>query len=171
MSFSITNEGTHRLIARFDSMSDVVRQRIAGAMQSEVEALQQAALDRMSELFKNGGGAMRSSLSTSVYGDGSTVTGNLFAFGLPYLRIQEYGGVTRPHEILPRNASVLAFAMPGAAAFKSGSTSGDTVFAKSVQHPGSRMPERSFLRYALETRRNAIRDAFQAAAWDGVRLG
>jgi phage gpG-like protein len=58
---------------------------------------------------------------------------------VPYAAIQEYGGKTAAHEILPDKARVLAFAL-----------NGRQVFARRIQHPGSQIPERSYLRSALD---------------------
>ena len=57
---------------------------------------------------------------------------------VPYGAIQEFGGTTRAHLIEAKRGFALAF------------TVGDRlVFAKRVQHPGSVLPERSFLRSSL----------------------
>jgi len=56
----------------------------------------------------------------------------------PYAAIHEYGGTTRAHLIEAKNAQSLAFLVGG-----------KRVFAKRVFHPGSHVPERSFLRSAL----------------------
>lgn len=56
----------------------------------------------------------------------------------PYGAIQEYGGTTRAHIIAVKSARALAF------------TVGDRLaFAKTVHHPGSVIPARSFLRASL----------------------
>lgn len=57
---------------------------------------------------------------------------------VPYARILEEGGVTSPHVIVPRVASVLAFEGPDG-----------LVFAKRVNHPGSRIPARPYVSLAL----------------------
>jgi phage gpG-like protein len=72
-----------------------------------------------------------------------------------YGRIHEYGGVTPPHVIEPKTpGGVLAFQMGG-----------KTIFARRVNHPGSKIPERSFLRSALRdmVENGQIRDEIQAA--------
>lgn len=56
-----------------------------------------------------------------------------------YAAIHQFGGKTRAHEIRPRRAKALRFAMGG----------GDR-FAKSVQHPGSNMPARPYLGWSAE---------------------
>lgn len=172
MSFSITSSGTDRLLVRLGALAPDAQIRLDVAIASETEAVRSAALDRMASLFRNAGGRMRNALSTNVVRDGDVVTGEVIASGLPYLGIQEYGGTTRPHDIYPVNALALAFASPGAAQFHSGSTAATVmVFARHVAHPGSRMPERSFLRAALATRRSAIREALTAAVYGAVSAG
>ena len=64
---------------------------------------------------------------------------------MPYADIQEYGGRTSPHDIVPVKAQALRFMMEG-----------KTVFAKIVHHPGSLIPERSYLRSALSDMQNQI---------------
>jgi len=57
---------------------------------------------------------------------------------VPYARILEEGGQTRPHVILPRTASILAWEGPAG-----------MVFAKRVNHPGSNFPARPYVSKAL----------------------
>ena len=49
---------------------------------------------------------------------------------LVYAAIQNFGGETKPHTILPKNGKALAFG---------------GIFAKKVNHPGSKIPARPFL--------------------------
>lgn len=58
---------------------------------------------------------------------------------VPYGAIHEFGGTTRAHVIEAINAAALRFQVGG-----------KTVFAKKVNHPGSKIPERSFLRSSLK---------------------
>lgn len=72
-----------------------------------------------------------------------------------YAAIQERGGRTRPHVIMPRNAAVLAwqsgskirFRKSDGKAMKAGKI---MTFAKRVNHPGSKIPARPYLRPALQ---------------------
>jgi phage gpG-like protein len=62
----------------------------------------------------------------------------------PYAAIHEYGGKTKPHEIRPRRkGGVLRFVLPN----------GTVVFARSVQHPGSKIKEKRYLRDAIDSKR------------------
>jgi phage gpG-like protein len=86
-----------------------------------------------------------------------------------YAAIHEYGGQTRPHQILP-HGSALRFADPKfigpirrtkAGKFFKRQTAG-TVFARSVNHPGSTMPARPYLRPALRDSQAEIVEAFRS---------
>lgn len=160
---TVRTEGTNALVARLGAMSDAMRSYVGQVIFSETETVKTVAAARMAELFKNPS-RMQASLSTDFDGSGEVQVGTVTASGLPYLAIQEYGGVTSPHDIFPVNAQVLAFFGQSSAQFKlGGDATGPLVFAKAVHHPGSVMPERSYLRYALAQRRSAITNALLAA--------
>lgn len=74
-------------------------------------------------------GQLAASISTQV-GTGFARIGS----NKPYAAIHHLGGQTAAHEIRPRNKKALAF-MAG----------GDSVLARSVQHPGSKIPARPYL--------------------------
>lgn len=78
-----------------------------------------------------------------------TVVGEIGPQGIPYAAIHEFGGVTKPHRIEPRNAKILAFQMGGS-----------PVFARFVNHPGSRIPARPYLRPALAAKQDEIMKTF-----------
>ena len=94
-------------------------------------------------------GALRRSIKGDVIDEGDIITGTAFSSGdvLKYAGIHEYGGTTPPHDIVPVKAKALAFVMGG-----------KMVFAKIVHHPGSKMPERSFMRSSLSDNAQYISD-------------
>ena len=71
----------------------------------------------------------------------------------PYAAIHEYGGVIPARTILPQNARALAFPWRG-----------QQRFFKRVQLPAVTMPERSFMRAALDETAPELRAAIEAAA-------
>ena len=103
-------------------------------------------------------GNLRRSTFQTVMDQGTQVVGQVASSSdVKYGRIHEFGGVTSPHDIVPVKGQALAFMMGG-----------KQVFAKIVHHPGSRIPERSFMRSSLtESREDIIADLRDAAA-DGV---
>jgi HK97 gp10 family phage protein len=98
-------------------------------------------------------GALLNSISgtkkVTVNTNTGELEGEIGTEGVPYAAIQEFGGITRPHVILPRNSSVLAFLQ-----------NGNQVFSKGVNHPGSNIPARPFLRPALAAKREEIINTF-----------
>lgn len=104
-------------------------------------------------------GALARSIQRDVTVSDAVVTGEVFSAGdVKYARIHEYGGKTPPHDIVPTKAQALAFALGGS-----------NVFAKIVHHPGSKMPERSFLRSSLADQAQIIMDGLRKATVDAMR--
>jgi phage gpG-like protein len=99
-------------------------------------------------------GALSESIMTSVTADADSVLASVGSEGdVKYAAIQEYGGKTSAHEILPAKADVVAFLIGGT-----------QHFARRVEHPGSLIPERSYLRSALEDMKDEILAALAGAA-------
>ena len=103
-------------------------------------------------------------LAASIGVDGPRIEGDrvvttLFAGAdLKYAAIQEYGGVTSPHDILPSRAKALAFL-----------AGGERVFARIVHHPGSRIPERSYLRSSFAEMAAEVDAEMKPAVIDAIR--
>jgi phage gpG-like protein len=102
-------------------------------------------------------GTLRSSINTRIDQGGGAVTATV-GTNVAYARIHEYGGTTSAHRIMPKKARVLAF-----------SIGGQTIFRRWVNHPGSRIPERSFLRSALAEMRPEIEAGLEQAVAQAVR--
>lgn len=102
-------------------------------------------------------GALRRSINVDVKQDATQVLGRVFSSGdVKYAGIHEFGGTTKAHTIMPRKADALAFMI-----------NGKQVFARKVNHPGSVMPERSFMRSGLSDKAAEI----AAQLKEGVTLG
>jgi phage gpG-like protein len=103
-------------------------------------------------------GALRDSIEANVNASDTGVTASVGSVGdVKYAAIQEYGGKTAAHEILPSKGQALMFVIGGR-----------TVFARRVEHPGSVIPERSYLRSSLQEMSDEIVAAFAEApdeAW------
>jgi phage gpG-like protein len=75
-----------------------------------------------------------------------TISGQIGSQGVPYAAIHEFGGTTPPRRIEPKKeGGVLAFQIKG-----------QQVFAKFVDHPGSKIPARPYLRPALAAKEDEI---------------
>ena len=91
-------------------------------------------------------GRLKRSIQSKVSQTPTTTTGIVYSAGnVPYAAIQEFGGTTAPHLIAPVKAQALAFMM-----------NGKMVFAKLVHHPGSVIPERSYMRSGLDDMKQQI---------------
>lgn len=91
-------------------------------------------------------GALQRSITQQVTASTDSVTGKVYSDGsVDYAGIHEYGGKTNPHVIEAKGGKALAF-----------NWNGKAVFFRKVNHPGSNMPERSFMRSSLDDNRDYI---------------
>jgi phage gpG-like protein len=159
--FSVSITGDAALAQRLDGLP--------AAALAAVAAKSAALADQLLALVRSklSGGVLQSrtgALAASVTVDGPRITSTgvvttLSAGGdLKYAAIQEFGGVTSPHEILPSRAKALAFV-----------AGGETVFAKHVHHPGSHIPARSYLRSSLAEMGAEIDAGIKSAVLDAMR--
>lgn len=104
-------------------------------------------------------GALRRSIhALPVQEQGDVVIGSVASSGdVKYAGIHEFGGKTSPHDIVPRKADALHFVIGG-----------KDVFAKIVHHPGSTMPERSYMRTGLADQAEEIAAQMKEAVLMGV---
>ena len=137
--------GAKAVINRFrkaasDSKSEVQRLLLdAGAL------IERSAKKKVSgPVLKVRTGQLRRSIHARAQGTGvdAVVTVGSTA---KYAAIHEFGGKTAPRTILPRRAKVLRFEAGGRA-----------IFARRVNHSGSRIPARPYMRPSLEENREKI---------------
>ena len=119
-------------------------QAVRVAVAAKVEALQQALLAKVDanlsgDVLQTRSGALKASIVAETSLGPEVLSVSVASRGVPYAAIQEFGGVTAPHTIIPVKAQALAFAGAGGA-----------TFARVVHHPGSRLPPRRFLGSALD---------------------
>lgn len=121
-------------------LPDSLRQALVAKSQALAEALQQKVGDKLSgEVLQSKTGLLRNSIANSVEENSDGVSSVVFVSGdVPYASIQEYGGTTKAHIIEAANGKALAF-----------TSNGKKVFLKQVNHPGSVIPEHSYLRSSL----------------------
>ncbi|MGA2492030.1 MAG: hypothetical protein ABSF67_03665 [Roseiarcus sp.] len=140
--------GDDALDARLDAFAGALGDALAAKAETLAQALADAVkLDKLSgQVLAARSGALRDSIAAEVAADGDAIVAMVGSLGeLKYAAIQEYGGKTGAHEILPVKGKVLAFLVGGA-----------TRFAARVAHPGSTIPERSYLRATLDEESDAI---------------
>lgn len=137
---------------------------LAARLQSKARDLAEALAARVRDEKLSGqaletkSGALKASIAASVAVEGGAVTATVGSVGdVKYAAIQEYGGRTSAHEILPDKAQALAFIVGGVMRF-----------ARRVEHPGSTLPARRYLSASLAESRDQILAEFGSAvteAW------
>jgi phage gpG-like protein len=154
--FALTLDGLEETSARLEAYPA----GLAAALSAKTAELADALADLVKDDKLSGAvldgrsGALRDSIRASVTADADSVSASVSSEGdLKYAAIQEYGGKTGAHEILPVKAQALAFIANGAQSF-----------ARRVEHPGSLIPERSYLRSSLDEMRGEIVAALAEAA-------
>jgi len=151
-SFVVSSDDA--LDARLDAFAGALGDALGSKAETLALALADAVkLDKLSgQVLAARSGALRDSIEAEVSADGGAIVATVGSLGdLSYAAIQEYGGKTGAHEILPVKGKVLAFVAGGAMRF-----------AARVEHPGSTIPERSYLRATLDGQSDAIVAALAA---------
>lgn len=137
------------LRAELESRLDDYRKNLSSQIFRALTVLEAEILQniRSKSGLKVRSGSLLNSIGASkkVYEDNGQVVGEIGPQGIPYAAIHEFGGKTAAHRIEARNAKVLAFQMGG-----------EQVFAKFVNHPGSNIPARPYLRPALAAKEEEI---------------
>jgi phage gpG-like protein len=158
---SVTLTGAEELGAKLDGLPPEVLAAIAAKSAALADQLLGLVRQKLGgAVLKPRSGALAASISV----EGPTIAGDrvvttLISRGdLKYAAIQEYGGVTAAHEILPSRAKALAFI-----------AGGEEVFARIVHHPGSHIPERSYLRASLAEMAAQIETEMKAAVIEAVQ--
>lgn len=163
MNINVTLVGDRELIARLDSMPREVRQMLRQKVRSLALRLKaRIQRDKLSgQVLNVVTGALRRSIHDVVKEDTHSVTGEVRSSGdVKYAGIHEFGGRTKAHIIEPRKKDALAFMLGG-----------KMVFAKRVNHPGSKMPERSYMRSALSEMAPTIQRELREAVIQGLLKG
>ena len=159
---NVTLVGDRELVAKFDAMP----QRVHDALLAKVTALALKLEDKVKSEKLSGQvlnvktGALRRSIFETVTDNATSVIGKVASSGdVKYAAIHEFGGTIPAHDIYPVNAKALAFMLGG-----------KQVFASVVHHPGSVMPERSYLRSSLDDMRDEIIDGLREAVVGAVQI-
>jgi phage gpG-like protein len=141
-------EGLDALDARLAALPDDMQALLESKARTLAEKLAAKVRDEKlsGEALQTQSGALKASIVADISDEGGALTATVGSVGdVKYAAIQEYGGRTSAHEILPDKASVLAFLLGGA-----------QHFARRVEHPGSTLPARGYLSSALDDMRDEI---------------
>jgi phage gpG-like protein len=159
--FALELDGLDETSARLDAYPAA----LGAALAAKAAELAAALVDRVrTDKLAGGGvlnvrsGTLQASITADVSADADGVHATVGSNGdVKYAAIQEYGGKTVAHEILPVKAQALAFVAGGALRF-----------ARKVEHPGSVIPERSYLRSSLDEMSDEIVAALADAAAESL---
>jgi len=148
---TFTLDGAAGLSDRLAALPDDLRVALAEKM----DALAQDVYAQVVGVNLNGSvlnarsGALKNSVQWRRDAQDKTLSIEISTDGsASYDAIHEYGGKTAAHDIIADKAKALAFLF-----------NGKQFFARSVKHPGSQIPERSYLRSALAEKSPDIRQA------------
>jgi phage gpG-like protein len=144
--------GADALAARLEKMPEAAKQRVV----QEIDRLSQELRDRVQrklsgEVLQRRSGRLAASIDVALTQSGGAIGASL-SIDVEYAAIHEYGGTIGARRILPQSARALAFPWKGQQRF----------FTR-VELPAVTMPERSFLRSALDEMTPAIRAAIENA--------
>ena len=153
--------GDTQLKAKFEGMPAAIHEALLQTVYILDNDLVRYIQDKKlsGQVLKIQTGALKRSIKGDVIDSGTEITGTAFSSGdvIKYAGIHEYGGNTSPHDIVPVKAKALRF--------RSG---GKTIFTKIVHHPGSKMPERSFMRSSLAENKDHITEEMQKTIIKGI---
>lgn len=152
--------GDRELIERLESMPGALRAALLQKVSALALKLEAKVKQKLSgEVLNVKTGNLRRSIASKVDASASSVIGKVYSSGdVKYAAIHEFGGQTKAHIIEAKNAKALAFSMGG-----------KQVFAKRVNHPGSKIPERSFLRSSLHDMQGEITEGLHQTVLDTLR--
>ncbi len=157
---NITITGDRQLIERLDAMPEKLRAALFRKVSELALRLEAKVKQKLTnDVLNVRTGNLRRSIQNKVEQSASAVIGRVYSAGdVKYAAIHEFGGQTKAHIIEAVNGKALAFQM-----------NGKQVFARRVNHPGSKIPERSFLRSSLSEMRDEITEGLRQTVVETLR--
>jgi len=155
---SVELVGDREVIARFEAMPANARSNIARTVAKlgfETEALTKRKLS--GQVLNVGTGLLRSSINTKTTADSNSATATI-GTNVKYAGIHEFGGTIHVPEIRPKSARALMLPIGG-----------QVIFRMSARAHDVHMPERSFLRSALNEMRPKIQSEIAEAVGQTLR--
>lgn len=161
MSMIVQLRGHDELVEWLRSLPPLVQKLVHYKMQALASSISARIKEKLSgTLLQVKSGALRNSIVGRTYEGKNSVTMSIGSRGnIPYAAILEYGGTTKAHTISPVKANVLRFM----------SKEGVIRYAKSVQHPGSRIPEFAYVRTTIDEMMGEVNAEIWDAAQEALR--
>ncbi len=151
-----------KLIQQLDAMPAKIRDALYKTVFTLALKLQKHIVyDKLQgQVLNHRSGKLQQSIQNEVTQSSQGILGRVFSSGdVKYAAIHEFGGRTAPHVIEAKNGEALAFMFNGKQAF-----------FKKVNHPGSVMPQRSFMRSSLRDMRPEIIESIKKAVGEATKL-
>jgi len=147
------------IMARLSFMPDKLRAAFLKKTYALAEKLKSKVQQNLTNKLLNiRTGKLVRSIFEEVKNETNSVTGRVYSSGLPYARIQEFGGQTKAHIIEAKNGKALMFNM-----------SGKEVFFKRVHHSGSKIKGVHYMGEAFKEMTPEIKAGYGEAAREGTR--
>lgn len=152
--------GQRELVQRLNSMPASVHRSVLRKVTALTFRLETLVKRKLSgPVLKTRSGKLRDSVFRRVTNTSSSIRGEVLAGkNVPYAAIHEYGGTVPAMTIYPRRAQALSFMM-----------NGKRVFAKYVNRPQIRIPQRSYMRSSLAEMGPIIREELREAVKQGTK--
>jgi len=154
---------TRVIIARLSVMPDKLRAAFLKKTYTLAEKLKSKVQQNLTNKLLNiRTGKLVRSIFQQVTNSANEVSGRVYSSGLPYARIQEFGGQTKAHIIEAKNTKALLIT----------SNVGGTVyggFFKRVHHPGSKIKGAHYMGTAFTEMTPEIKAGYEEAAKQGTR--
>ena len=132
---------------RLKAMPESIRKRLRVVIVRNTQRLAAKVRAKLNGgVLKKRSGRLFNSIKSEMHENNDGIWGEVKSVGVVYAGIHERGGRTKPHIIRPKNAKALHFMIGGKG-----------VFAMMVNHPGSKLPQRSYLRSSLAEMRSTLR--------------
>jgi phage gpG-like protein len=157
---NVTLTGDRQLISKLESLPAALREALAQKVSLLALKLEEKVKRKLTnDVLNVKTGNLRRSIHNKVDQSSHAVIGRVYSSGdVKYAAIHEFGGQTKAHVIEAINGKALAF-----------TAGGKQVFARRVNHPGSKIPERSFLRSSLDEMRPEIVEGMHEAVMETLR--
>lgn len=163
--------------ARLAAMPERVNKAMRAAMGRSLNIIHRRVTENLTGRVLNVKTGRLRRVETAVSPDG---TRGMIGTNVEYAEIHEYGGQTPPHRIEARRKRALRFPAAGFAGSvrltKAGKLArrqspGAVIMVQAVEHPGSTMPARPFMRPALEDSRDEIAEILRAGLGELLQKG
>jgi hypothetical protein len=152
-----------QITARLSVMPDKLRAAFLKKTYALAEKLKSKVQQNLTNrLLKIRTGKLVRSIFEEVKNETNSVSGRVYSSGLPYARIQEFGGQTKAHIIEAKNGKALLITSSS-----NGITYGG--FFKRVHHPGSKIKGAHYMGAAFTEMTPEIKAGYEEAAKQGTR--